>query len=72
MIECPKCGYSFSVIYRRPYFTDPSVRRRPLIMHTNGLFIREDLVRSLNLRTPSGSHPPGRVRLRASGQDASG
>lgn len=61
---CPRCGFTATTVYRRPYFTDPETRGRPLIMHSSGLMIREDIVQSRKLRTPRGSHPPGRVRWR--------
>jgi hypothetical protein len=32
---------------------------RPLIVNSNGLFVREGIVRSRNLRTPCGAFEPG-------------
>lgn len=56
---CPLCGDSYTVLHGREYFSDPAVIGRPLIVNSNGLFVREDIARSRNLRTPQGAFEPG-------------
>lgn len=63
--SCPYCGNSYTVLHGREYFSDPAVIGRPLIVNNNGLFIREDIVRSRKLRTPRGAFEPGLVRYEA-------
>jgi hypothetical protein len=60
---CPICGASFSALWGRLFFADPSVIGRPLIVHTFGVFVREDLALSRNLRRPEGGFKPRVVRF---------
>lgn len=62
---CPICGSPFSVLRGRLFFADPSVRGRPLIVNEQGVFVREDLAISRNLRRPAGSYKPSVVRFLA-------
>ena len=58
---CPLCGESYTVLHGREFFADASVIGRPLIVNSNGIFVREDIAQSRNLRTPRGSFEPGIV-----------
>lgn len=60
---CPICGSPFSVLRGRLFFADPSVRGRPLIVNEQGVFVREDLAISRNLRRPAGSFKPSVVKF---------
>ena len=64
---CPICGHSYTVLHGREYFSDPEVIGRPLIVNSNGLFVREDIARSRNLRTPRGAFEPGVIEFEATG-----
>lgn len=57
-IACPLCGDSYTVLHGREYFSDPTVIGRPFIVNRNGLFVREDIALSRNLRTPRGVFEP--------------
>ena len=63
--SCPICGCPFSVLRGRRFFADPSIRGRPLIVNGQGVFVREDLALSRNLRRPAGSFKPIVVRFLA-------
>lgn len=62
---CPICGGAFSVLRGRRFFTDPSIRGRPLMVGKQGVFVREDLALGRNLRRPAGAFKPRVVRLLA-------
>jgi len=62
---CPICGHSSTVLHGREYFSDPEVIGRPLIVNSSGLFVREDIARSRNLRTPRGAFEPGVIEFEA-------
>lgn len=64
---CPLCGHSYTVLHGREYFSDPAVIDRPLIVNSNGLFIREDIAKLRNLRTPHGAFEPGLIEFEPSG-----
>ena len=64
---CPICGGSYTVLHGREYFSDPAVIWRPLIVNSNGLFVREDIARSRRLRTPRGAFEPAVVEFEPSG-----
>lgn len=63
---CPLCGGSYTVLHGREYFSDPAVIGRPLIVNSNGLFVREDIAKSRGLRTPRGAFEPGIVEFEPS------
>lgn len=63
---CPGCGSSYTVLHGREYFSDPDVVGRALIVNSNGLFVREDIARERQLRTPRGAYEPGLVEFDAS------
>jgi len=58
---CPLCGDSYTVLHGREFFADESVIGRPFIVNSNGVFVREDIARGRNLRTPRGAFEPGIV-----------
>lgn len=62
---CPLCGGSYTVLHGREYFSDPAAIGRPLIVNSNGLFVREDIARVRGLRTPRGAFEPGIVEFEA-------
>jgi hypothetical protein len=61
---CEICGASYTTIHRGAYFTDPTAAARLLIVNQNGLFVREDVARGRNLRTPSGAFKPRAIKLK--------
>lgn len=63
--SCPICGSPFSVLRGRRFFADPNIRGRPLIVNGQGVFVREDLALSRELRPPAGSFKPCVVRFLA-------
>lgn len=65
---CPTCGYAYTVLHGREFFSDEAVLGRPMIVNSNGIFIREDLARARNLRTPRGAFEPGLVEFETSGE----
>lgn len=65
---CPTCGCAYTVLHGREFFSDETVLGRPLILNSNGIFIREDLARARNLRTPRGAFEPGLVEFETSSQ----
>jgi hypothetical protein len=65
--SCPLCAHSYTVLHGQEYFADPAVIGRPLIVNSNGLFVREDIARSRGLRTPRGAFEPGLVGFERSG-----
>lgn len=65
--SCPLCAHSYTVLHGQEYFADPAVIGRPLIVNSNGLFVREDIARSRDLRTPRGAFEPGLVEFEPSG-----
>lgn len=60
---CPICGHVFATLRGRIYFADPSVVGRPLIVNGNGVFVREDLALSRELRKPAGAYKPSVVKF---------
>jgi hypothetical protein len=58
---CPLCGNTYTVLHGREFFSEPEAIGRALIVNRNGLFIREDIARSRNLRTPRGAFEPPTV-----------
>jgi hypothetical protein len=60
---CPICGHVFMTLWGRIYFADPSVVGRPLIVNGKGVFVREDLALSRELRRPLGAYKPSAVRF---------
>ena len=67
-MTCSTCGYAYTVLHGREFFSDEAVVGRPLIVNSNGIFVREDLARARNLRTPRGAFEPGLVEFETSGQ----
>lgn len=61
--HCPNCGNVATVIHGRVFFSDPAVIGRALIVNWNGIFVREDIAASRNLRTPKGAFKPSVVRF---------
>ena len=60
---CPICGATFTTLWGRIYFADSGVVGRPLIVNRNGIFVREDLALSRELRRPAGAYRPTVVRF---------
>jgi hypothetical protein len=63
-LTCPVCGYAFSILHGQEFFSDEAVLGRPLIINTNGIFIREDLALARNLRTPRSAFEPGLITFK--------
>jgi hypothetical protein len=63
---CPNCGAFYTTLHGRLYFSDWGAAGRPLIVNGDGIFVREDLAISRNLRTPAGAYKPTGVVIRAS------
>ncbi|THD83269.1 MAG: hypothetical protein E7812_00300 [Phenylobacterium sp.] len=58
---CPLCGHTYTVLHGREFFSEPEALGRALIANRNGLFIRQEIARSRNLRTPGGAFEPPTV-----------
>lgn len=63
---CPFCGYSYTVLHGREYFSDPAIEGRSLVVNSNGIFVREDLAIERNIRIPAGAFKPSAVKLEVS------
>lgn len=63
---CPLCGSCYTVLHGRECFADPAVIGRPLIVNSNGLFVRRDIAARRGLRTPRGAFEPGVVAFEPS------
>jgi hypothetical protein len=66
--HCPNCGNIGTAIHGRAFFADPAVLGLPLVVNWNGLFIREDIAASRNLRTPTGAFRPSLVGFEATSE----
>lgn len=65
-IRCTICGSFWMTLWGVTFFTGPNVLGRPLIVNPYGVFVREDLALSRNLRRPSGAFKPTAVGHRPS------
>lgn len=65
---CPICGYVYATLWGKVFFTDPAVAGRPLIIASQGIFVREDEAIRRSLRTPVGAYKPTAVGLRRDGE----
>jgi hypothetical protein len=65
---CPICGSVYATLRGKVFFTDPAIAGRPLIIASNGIFVREDEAIRRGLRTPVGAYKPALVELRSSSQ----
>jgi hypothetical protein len=63
-INCPNCGNYWMTLWGPTFFTGPNILGRPLIVNSYGVFVREDLALSRNLRRPAGGFKPAPVRYR--------
>jgi hypothetical protein len=65
-INCPTCGMYWMTLWGPTFFTGPNVLGRPLIVNSYGVFVREDLALSRDLRRPAGGFKPIPIRHRPS------
>ncbi len=66
---CPICGSYYTTLWGKLSLGDQSAAGRPLFPNDNGVFIREDLVLSRNIRRPAGVFKPWPVKLRPTPKD---
>jgi hypothetical protein len=62
--NCPICGSLYTTLWGSLFICDQSAAGRPLFENRKGVFTREDLVLSRNLRRPAGVFKPWPVTLR--------
>lgn len=67
---CPICGSVYATLHGKVFFADPAVQGRPLIIASDGIFVREDEAIRRQLRTPTGAYKPTVVGLRRGDQAA--
>ena len=65
---CSICGSPYATLWGNIYFTDAAIVGRPLIIGSDGIFVREDEAIRRALRTPAGSYKPKLVGLKRSAQ----
>lgn len=65
---CPICGHIYAPLRGKVFFTDPAIARRPLIVTSGSIFVREYEAIRRGLRAPVGAYKPRLTGLRPHGQ----